>query len=265
MNVETRELGGIAVDVAGTGPLVLFLHGVGGNRSNWAAQLGPVAAAGFTAAAWDMPGYGGSTGPATPGFPAYASAAATTIAALGHAHAHIVGLSMGGRIALDLIARHRARVASLTLADCSAGRASVADPARVAAMLEARVRPLREGRAPAELAPALTDEIAGPHASPAARTALLRSHAGLRPAGYIAALEAVTAFADFPPWPTIDAPTLVIAGEHDRLCPPAYAAEVAAAIPGARAVVLAGAGHVSNLEAPEAFNAALLAFLGEAE
>ena len=61
---RTSEIGPsprLAVDVMGTGPLLLFLHGIGGNRSNWREQL-PAFAPHFTAVAWDARGYGGSEG-----------------------------------------------------------------------------------------------------------------------------------------------------------------------------------------------------------
>ena len=50
----------MAVELEGQGPLLLFLHGIGGNRSNWREQLAFFAAQGFTAAAWDARGYGDS-------------------------------------------------------------------------------------------------------------------------------------------------------------------------------------------------------------
>ena len=253
----------VAIERQGEGPLVLFLHGVGGNRSNWSAQLGPVAAAGFTAAAWDAPGYGESDPlDGTPDFPRFADRAAALIGELGHAAAHIVGLSMGGRTALDLYARYPTRVSSLTLADTSAGSAAVNDPARAAAMLEARRRLLiDEGKSPADIAESLIAPIAGPQISTEARTALIASHAALSVPGYLWALEAVTRFTDFPPWESIAVPTQIIVGEHDRLATPDFAAEVTSRISGAALTVIAGAGHVSNIEAPDAFNAALIGFL----
>jgi 3-oxoadipate enol-lactonase len=192
-------------------------------------------------------------------FEEFADDAAAVIAALG-GPAHVVGLSMGGRIALDLWKRHRACVRSLVLADTSAGAPH--DPAKVTAALALRLRPLEEGRSPAEIAEGIVAEIAGPQISAEARDALLDSHRRLCADGYAAALRAVTSFADFPPFETIDLPVLVVVGEADRVAPPAHARAMAAAIPGARLVELAGAGHISNIEAPDAFNAALDDFLG---
>jgi Predicted hydrolases or acyltransferases (alpha/beta hydrolase superfamily) len=60
-------------------------------------------------------------------------------------------------------------------------------------------------------------------------------------------------------------PTLVIAGEEDRVYPPSLARRMAERIRGAQLVVLEGCGHLSNLEQPERFNEALLAFLSKVE
>lgn len=252
----------IALEVAGDGPLVLFLHGIGGNRTNWRAQLDAVAAAGFRAAAWDARGYGDSGDYAGPlAFGAFADDLLRVLDWFGAGRAHVVGLSMGGRIALDFWRRWPGRVASLALADTSAGAAP--DPAKVEAFLEARLRPLLEGATPADIAEALVAGLAGPNASEEARAGLVASHAALRAESYAKTLRAVTAFSDFPPFESVTAPALVIVGSEDRVAPVAHARTMAERMPDARLQVIEGAGHVSNLEAPGAFNAALVAFLRE--
>lgn len=240
-------------------PLLLFLHGVGGNRTNWRAQL--EAFPGWRCAALDARGYGDSGGQleADLAFQTLTDDTARAIAHLG-GPAVIVGLSMGGRIALDLYARHRAHVRALVLADTSAG-AAMPDDKREVFMALRRKPLLEEGRSPAEIAHAIVASIAGPNIAPQARAQLIESHARLRPHAYLATLEAVTRFGDFPPWASIDVPTLLIVGEHDPIATPAYAASIAAQIPGAHLATIADAGHVSNIEQPAAFNAALAAFL----
>ena len=104
--------------------------------------------------------------------------------------------------------------------------------------------------------------IEGPDISPEAREALLDSHRRLHKEGYIAAMRAVTGFTDFPDFAAIAVPTLVLTASDDRVAPPAHARLMAERIPGARLVEIAGSGHISNIEAPEAFNAALGDFLG---
>lgn len=257
-----RMIGDIAVEVAGEGPTLLFLHGIGGNRRNWNAQLAHFSGS-YRAAAWDARGYGDSVG-TVESFRQFADDAAAVVAELG-GPAHIVGLSMGGRIALDLVRRHPDAVRSLTLADTSAGSAATAAPEKVAAFLALRLKPLlEEGLTPADIAERIVSEIAGPGIEADAREALLDSHRRLRTEGYVAAMRAVTAFTDFPPFASIAVPTLVITGSEDRVAPPSHARAMAEAIPGARFVEIEGAGHISNIEAPDAFNAALGAFLADA-
>jgi 3-oxoadipate enol-lactonase len=251
----------IAVDVAGSGPLLVFLHGVGGNRQNWTDQLAHFSGR-FTAVAWDARGYGDSDDVAGRVFTDFADDLARVIDHFG-APAHLVGLSMGGRIALDCWRRYPERVASLTLADTSAGAPPAAE--KLEAFMALRRKPLlEEGKTPADIAPGIVDSIAGPHISPQARARLIDSHARLRPHSYLDTLATVTKFTDFPPFESITVPVLVIVGEHDRVATPAYAASMAAGIPGARLHIIAGAGHVSNIEAPAEFNAALDAFLAAA-
>lgn len=251
----------LAVEVVGQGPLLLFLHGVGGNRSNWRAQLAAFGGE-YTCAAIDARGYGdsGDHPEARLEFGVLADDAARVIDAWGGGPAVVIGLSMGGRIALDLYARYPTAVRALVLADTSAG--APPDPAKLEAFMATRRKPLvDEGKTPADIAPSIVAAIAGPDIPAEAHDELIVSHARLRAGTYLQTLDAVTRFADFPAWEAIAVPTLVIVGEHDRIAPPAYAAEVAGRIPGAKLVVIAGAGHVSNVEAPDAFNAALAEFL----
>ena len=254
-----QRVGDIAVDVRGAGPAVLFLHGIGGNSRNWRAQLTHFAQR-YTAAAWDARGYGMSGG-AVERFEQFADDAAAVIDAVG-APAHVVGLSMGGRIALDLVRRYPEHVRSLTLANTSAGSAETAAPEKVAAFLALRLKPLvEEGLTPADIAETIVAGIEGPNITPEAREALIDSHRRLHKDGYIAAMRAVTGFTDFPDFIAIAKPTLVLTASEDRVAPPAHARAMAEQIPGARLVELPGAGHISNIEAPEAFNAALESFL----
>ncbi|MEE4155266.1 MAG: alpha/beta fold hydrolase [Erythrobacter sp.] len=247
--------------VQGEGPLVLFLHGIGGNSLNWLSQLDAFAGR-YKAAAWDARGYGESGG-SVEAFEQFADDAAKVIEALGRP-AHVVGLSMGGRIALDLVKRYPQSVRTLTLANTSAGSRETASPEKVEAFLALRLKPLVEdGLSPADIAERIVDGIAGPNISPAAREALLDSHRRLHTQGYVAAMRAVTGFSDFPEFAEIKVPTLVLTATEDSVAPPAHARLMAGQIAGARLVEIEGAGHISNLEAPEAFDRALGAFLAE--
>src|SRR5260370_26636671 len=94
----------IAVDRCGAGPLVIFMHGIGGNRSNWHDQL-PEFGSHFHAVAWDGRGYGASDDYEGPlDFSDFGRDLARLLTHFGAARAHGVGLSMGGVIASDFYA-----------------------------------------------------------------------------------------------------------------------------------------------------------------
>ena len=112
----------IAVAVAGRGPLIVFLHGIGGNRLHWQHQLAYFSRQGFRAAAWDARGYGDSDdyeGPLR--FDDFTTDVLRTLDFLGEEKAHLAGLSMGGRIARNFALAHPQRVLTLTLANTSPG------------------------------------------------------------------------------------------------------------------------------------------------
>jgi len=252
----------IALSVAGRGPLVVFLHGIGGHRQHWDDQL-RVFGAHFTAAAWDARGYGDSDdydGPLV--FADFSADLARVLDCFGAERAHLVGLSLGGRIARDFALRHPARVATLVLANTTAGFDTLT-PGEVEAFIRSRRGPLEAGRTPQELAPQLAQNLIGPSAVAGAYARLLASMAALRKDAYLKTIEASTREDRGARIEAITAPTLVVASDEDRLYPAALAKEMARRIPGARLAVVRGAGHLSNLEQPRAFDAAVLPFLLE--
>lgn len=257
----------IAVDLTGLGsdgPLVLFLHGVGGNRSNWRAQLAALAPQ-YTAVAWDARGYGDSDdydGPAD--FADFSADVARVLDHFGAAQAHLVGLSMGGRIALDFAGRYPGRVASLTLADTSVARRGPEKIAQDTAELAVRKRPLvEEGKSPADIAPMMAQRLVGPDVDAATFERIRDSLAAVRKDSYLKTLDAIAAYEGYPDFATVTEPCLVLGGACDPLAPPELLDAMAAQLPDARRVTIPGAGHLSNIEQPAAFNAALLAFLEE--
>jgi 3-oxoadipate enol-lactonase len=250
----------IALDVEGEGPLLLFLHGIGGNRGNWRDQL-PVFAPYFTAAAWDARGYGASDdyeGPLD-----FADFSADLLRVLDHfraERAHLCGLSMGGRIALDFHDRHPERVASLTLCDTQPGLAQMPAEKR-RDFIRLRQEPLRAGKSPAEMAPDVAKSLVSPRAVPGAYQRLVDSMAALHKESYLKTIEASFLYERVPALDAIRVPTHVVVGADDGLTPPELAKRMAASISGARLTVIPEAGHLTNLEQPERFNAAVLGFL----
>ena len=251
----------IAVDHAGDGELVVFLHGVGGNRGNWRDQLLALAPR-YHAAAWDARGYGDSDDLASPlSMSDFSADLLRVLDYFAADRAHLVGLSMGGLIAQEFVHRNPERVRSLVLADTGMGLREGDDAAWVEDFLRSRKAPLLAGRTPADIAPAIAATLVSENASPAARDRVIDSLSALRTPSYLEALETVTRFRNPLVHASVRVPTLVIVGEHDRLTPPAAARSLATRIPGARLEVLPGAGHLSNIEQPEAFNHLLIEFL----
>jgi 3-oxoadipate enol-lactonase len=252
----------LALDVDGDGPPVLFLHGIGGNRTNWKRQLSALAPH-FRASAWDLRGYGDSDDYAGPmRFEDIRRDIHRVLDHLSVEAAHLVGLSLGGRIALDFTAHHPDKVLSLTLADTSAGSEAMNSEEKIEAFLDQRLAPLRQGLTPADTAAKLRDRLAGPEASDEAREEIRASLAAQRKENYAKTLEGAARHQIFEP-DKVSVPCLVLNGEHDVMAPPAVGEALAGKIMGARFAQVSGAGHLSNIEKPEAFNALLLSFLRE--
>lgn len=228
----------------------MFLHGIGGNRHSWDAQV-EFFSRRFTAVAWDARGYGDSEdydGPLD--FRDFSSDLVRTLGHLGAARAHLVGLSMGGRIARSFALAHPERVRSLVLANTSPGFDALA-PDKVAAFVEQRrnLDPVAQAK-----------RLLGAGAHPEAFARLVGSLGAVHRESYLKTVEASVRQDVAAPIQKIGVPTLVIGSSEDPLYPLALARDMARRIPGARLVELPG-GHVSNLEQPERFNAAVLEFL----
>lgn len=253
----------IAWREAGSGSAVLLLHGLGMSRTGWEPQLRALAAR-HRAVAWDMPGYGASA-PA-PGELTYAflaDAAGALAAQLDPAGVHVVGLSLGGQIALHLALRHPGRVRSLALLDTSP--AFGLDGTDPEAWRRLRLDPLDRGVTPAEMAERVLRSIMAPDAAPEALAAAVASMARVSAAGLRAAVGCIPTHDVRARLPEIACPTLVVVGERDEETPLAYSEALAAAIPDARLAVVPGAGHIVNLEAPDAVDALLLEHLARVE
>lgn len=252
----------IAYDVLGEGPTVVFLHGIGGNRTNWQEQLPVVAAAGFRAVAWDARGYGNSDdydGPLA--FGDFSDDLLRLLDHLGVDKAHCCGLSMGGRILFDFFPKHGTRVATLTFCDAFAAFDASFTPEKREQFVRLRKQPLLEGKTPREMAPAVAKTLLGPNASDAHFERLVASMAALHRDSYIKTIEATTLYDQIASVGSIDVPTLLIYGEHDSLTPPAIGAALQKDIKGSEFEVIADAGHLVNIEQPAAFNRRVLQFL----
>ena len=251
----------LAIDRMGDGPLLVFLHGIGGNRTTWHDQLA-VFAPEFHAVAWDARGYGLSDdydGPLD--FADFSADLVRLIDHLGATRAHLCGQSMGGRILQDFYARHPDRVATLVLCDTFPGFEESFTPEKRAEFVRLRKAPLVEGKEPKDIAPTIAKTLIGPKSPPAVFQRLVATMSALHKESYIKTIEATTQYDRTADLPHIKAPTLLVFGADDRLTPPRIGERMAREIENSRLVVVPDAGHLPNIERPAEFNAAVLAFL----
>jgi pimeloyl-ACP methyl ester carboxylesterase len=206
----------------------------------------------------DLPGFG-RRALGTSELHAFAHAALDDMDAAGIERAVVVGLSMGGYVALRLHALAQARVAGLVLADTRAGADDEAAQAKRTNQAE---RARREGVGwLEELLPALLGETTRRESPEVLATvrALLKQ---AEPEGVARALEAMRDRPDSTSTlGAIAAPVLAIVGEEDSLTPVHEARRIADAVPDGSLAVIPRAGHLSNLESPDRFNDLLLEFL----
>ncbi|MEM7797719.1 MAG: alpha/beta fold hydrolase [Chloroflexota bacterium] len=250
----------LAVDVAGEGDLVLFLHGIGGNRTNWHEQLSALATS-FKTAALDFRGYGLSQlGNDAVTAQRLVDDIRRTLDYFDVQSAHLVGLSYGSWIAACFGQLHPKRVASITFCAGSSGmsEASEAEKGRFKAL---RLTPMEAGQTPADIASAVVDALSGPEATPESRARLLASMKMIPRETYVAALRCFLN----PPFKInfegFDFPTTFIAGEHDRLASPEEMGSVAQRVPNGKLYVVPRVGHLINVENPRRFTLLLLASL----
>ena len=236
-----------------------MLHGIGGNRHSFDDFLADLPA-GWRAAAWDMPGYGDSAALDEMTFESLASSAVAILDDLGAAQATVLGHSMGGMIAQEVAARHPDRVNALVLfatTPAFGGR----DESFKEKFLADRLRPLDEGKTPADIAPQLVGAMFGDATSQAAKDRAAASMAAVPAAAYRQALTCIVNFNRIAELAGISCPALVLAAENDALAPPRTMTRMAEKIPAAEYICLSGLGHLANYEDPPAFNQAVSTFL----
>lgn len=249
-------------DVRGSGEVVLFLHGVGGDCRSWAPQLESFSKD-YCAAAWDMPGYGTSTPLSDMTFPALAEALLRLIDDRGWARVHLVGHSMGGMVAQEFAVRHQDRLATLVLSATSPAFGNP-DGDFQKQFVADRLAPLDDGQTMKDLAQGLVDGFMGDRAVPGALDAAIRCMENVPAETYRAAIHCLVTFEQRANLPLLKVPTIVLAGSEDRNAPAPMMERMAGKIPGAKYICLDGLGHLANLERPEEFDTALRDFLEQA-
>jgi pimeloyl-ACP methyl ester carboxylesterase len=249
----------IAYERTGAGPALLLLHGGVSDHREWRRQLDALSDE-FTIVAWDAPGCGQSSDPPESfRLPDYADCLAEFVAALDLERPHVLGLSFGGGLALELSRRYPALPRSLILASAYAGWAG----SLPAGVVEQRLRQvLREADLPAEQwAPGWLPGLLSANAPPGVAEELIAIISSAHPAG-MRVMARSFAEADLRDvLEHIAVPTLVLYGEADQRVPLSVAEDLHASIPGSRLVVMPGVGHQSNMDAPDLFNHKVRTFL----
>lgn len=251
----------------GQGPAVVLIHGHSAHLAMWRYQVRPLVAAGFRVLRYDVRGHGRSQAPET-GYrwEEYAADLRGLLDHLGHDRAHLVGISMGGGIALEFALESPQRISSLTLVDSALpgytySREFTEEIERLVAAVRSEgpqaafrrlwlPHPFFDGvrRFPDRFA--LVRRMVLAYQAPDYREgAIPREY---RP-DLAARLHEVTA------------PTLVVVGERDIPDFRLIADILAANIPRAKLSVMAGCWHLPPLEDPDAFNSVLISFLREAD
>jgi 3-oxoadipate enol-lactonase len=248
----------IAYEDVGAGPPVVLLHGFALSREMWRQQVAALAAT-HRVVAPDLRGFGESGGtPAT-----LDDLAADVRALVTHLRlsAFVMGgFSMGGYVLFRYLARHGHGIRGLMLLDTRAEADTPEGKARRAAAIGRIAAEGPDGFLEEFLRQMLTPGTLG--ARPEIVTEARRIVRTAPAKALAAALQAMADRPDSSPLlPKIAAPVLIVVGEADQLTPPESARRMHAAISGSTLVVIPDAGHLSNLEQPERFNAALLEFL----
>lgn len=234
---------------------VVLLHGLGGNHRMWLRQV-PALCGRFPVINVDLRNHGASSKV----FQDFTIADMATdvvrlFRVLGVEKAHVIGLSLGGMVALELALDYPMAVERLVLADTLAG---------VPAGMEGMAREglaLIEQAPMAEIARTRITNAFSPNVDPMAREYLIEQVAQNDKQAYVHAARAGFHFDARRRLGELTAPTLVVVGSEDTVTPPMLSEELASSISGARLARIAGAGHISCIERPDEFNAAVLEFL----
>ncbi|WP_265587733.1 alpha/beta fold hydrolase [Sphingomicrobium arenosum] len=250
------RIGAITTGVRGGSRLpLLFLHGVGSDKSVWMPQLAHFGQERLAIAA-DYPGYGDSHFRPGATRKDYADAMIALLDRLEIGEAHVCGLSLGGIVAMEMAIHHPTRVAGLVIAN-SFGRhpdgEAIYDRSVGAARsigMEALARTRAASLLGIEPPAGLEDE-------------LVETMAAIDPEAYVLGAEAVWRADLTRDLHRIHSPALVLCGTEDAITPPALSDALAAALPAARRVDIAEAGHLTNAERPLAFNRLVEQFISD--
>ncbi len=258
--LQARNIHIAADTLRGKGDLIIFIHGVGADRTSWKYQLPFFHEQGYTVAALDMRGTGDSDSRDSNGnilpisLYEFAQDVNAVIHALGYSKAHWVGNSMGGVIILEALSEHLDSVDKIVLCNTFAfhpDKENILPRAETALKIKTMPEFASE-RIPLVLRPDIDSETLNE-----AIYAMARKD----PEAYLASWQATWSPDYRGDLPNIKNRTLVVSGSLDKITPVALSNELASGIPEAEHIHLEGAGHISNLDMPIEFNEKLLEFL----
>jgi 3-oxoadipate enol-lactonase len=260
--VTARDGTRVYYEKSGSGPALVFLHGLGGNHAVWFHQV-PVFAAHFTVITMSQRGFAPSTGSQDPyEVGVLVDDLLAVMDACNARQVSVVGQSMGGWTALGLVLRAPDRVRSLVLADTVAG---ISDKQIAANERRALGAPRVSGATPLPLGrhPGLSPEFSASDPAHAYLYQTLSSFGTPDPAALGGQLSA-THFDDAL-LARIRIPILFVVGGSDTRFPPAVVRQASTHIPGSRVVEIPRAGHSPYFEQPQRWNEAVSAFLGRSD
>jgi pimeloyl-ACP methyl ester carboxylesterase len=248
----------LAHDDRGTGRPLVLLHAFPLDRTMWRPQLDTLSGR-CRVIAPDLPGFGGSPPGREPfTIDSAADAVAGFLTEIGITDRVVLGgLSMGGYVALAFARRHPDRLAGLILADTRSGTDDAAGRANRDTMIA-----LAHEQGAAAVVEKMLPKVLAEHSRPELVETVRGIGSRQSAAAVAAALAALRDRPDATPsLRRIAVPTLVLVGEKDAVTPPAMAEALARDIAGNTLVRIPGAGHLSNLENPPAFSAAVAEFI----
>lgn len=258
--MPTLEIDGlrVAYERAGEGPPLALLHGAISDSRVWRRQIEELSGE-FAVVAWDAPGAGQSSDPPESfRMHDWADVLATFLGALSLGPAHVLGLSWGGSLVLELYRRHPEVAASLILADTYAGWKGSLSEAECAERLEMALR--TSAMPPRELVSRWLPELLSEAASPELARELASIVSEFHPIGSRLMAHAMAEADLRDVLPQIEVPTLLLWGEDDQRSPLSIAESMRDEIPGSKLSLIPGAGHDSNIEQPARFSAEVRGF-----
>ncbi len=244
-------------------PDVLLLHGLGANSESWQLQSPALADAGYHVIVPDMRGFGQSTYPGGQNNPrVMAGDMVKLMQGLSSEKFHLVGISLGGTVALELVSARPEMVKSLVITNSFA----ILRPKQISLWLFYLIRVLLVHLVGIETQADYVAERLFPNPDQAIlRGAFKEQICQSNPSGYRSTMRSLAFFDVRAGVTEIQVPTLVITGENDTVVPPKSQAELARLIPGSQHKIIKDTGHAVTVEKPDRYNQLLLEFLASQE